>query len=49
MDHKGEIKKLIAHAKKIETINPRLYLVEGDDFLKAGNKKEVIKKLQASK
>jgi tetratricopeptide (TPR) repeat protein len=42
-DHKAKIKKLISEAKKIDATNPRLYLVEGDEFLKAGNKKEAAK------
>jgi len=42
-DHKAKIKKLISEAKKIVATNPRLYLVEGDEFLKAGNKKEAAK------
>jgi tetratricopeptide (TPR) repeat protein len=42
-DHKAKIKKLIADAKKMDATNPRLYLVEGDELLKAGNKKEAAK------
>jgi Flp pilus assembly protein TadD len=42
-DHKVKIKKLIADAKKMDATNPRLYLVEGDELLKAGNKKEAAK------
>ena len=42
-DHKTKIKKLIAEAKKIDATNPRLYLVEGDEFLKVGNNKEATK------
>ena len=42
-DHKSKIKKLIAEAKKMDATNPRLYLVEGDELLKAGNKKEAAK------
>ncbi|MFM2155263.1 MAG: hypothetical protein RL516_12 [Bacteroidota bacterium] len=42
-DHKAKIKKLISEAKKIDATNPRLYLVEGDELLKAGNKKEAAK------
>jgi Flp pilus assembly protein TadD len=42
-DHKAKIKKLIAEAKKMDATNPRLYLVEGDELLKAGNKKEAAK------
>jgi tetratricopeptide (TPR) repeat protein len=42
-DHKVKIKKLISEAKKIDATNPRLYLVEGDELLKVGNKKEAAK------